>query len=223
MSNFDIMAELISSLVNWLNPVRTETAATTPKQHARNMEKLSDLNKLGIVFVSTFMDFCKAVPELATKFCNVPGASSHHHNWKHGLLEHSIQLALGFLNTNLKLTKLTFQDCCLMAIFHDLCKIDTYRINEDGSIGVDGNIYPHHGTRSWALAQEVAAKMGIELDDRFKAAILFHMAGGWMNQEDIDSYGPTISTQLLPIIGAIQAADNEATKIMPDEFRPNLD
>jgi 3'-5' exoribonuclease len=74
-----------------------------------------------------------AEPVITQKFMEGVGAHSHHHNYKGGLAEHTLEVIrlahkgsfVYNLNTNL---------CILGALYHDIGKLQTYKILENGQI-----------------------------------------------------------------------------------------
>lgn len=120
--------------------------------------------------------------ELFNKYVVAPAASRHHGAYKCGLVDHSLNVAVNLLEWRAQHLDcgLTKEECIFLGMFHDLCKVDTYILNDDGTITYDKELIKHHALRT----VELCKKFGWKLDTKCKVMILLHMSS-WENEEDL--------------------------------------
>lgn len=163
-----------------------------------------------------FEEIIKSLPEdVQAAYRSAPAAAKHHQNYIGGLYEHSLKLAEILFNRTTEggathhIIDLSVDECAKIGALHDLCKINLYTMNVDGTYSTDKNLYPHHGTLSVKMCKD----FGIKLSQVEKICILLHMAGAWWNKEDTDALSikdrKWISKHF-DIIAAVQWADMKA-------------
>lgn len=103
-------------------------------------------------------------------FFTQAGSTRYHHNYKGGLAEHSliVYYKLKKLNDSLNLG-FDEDSIIIVALMHDLCKIDNYK-EENDKFTYNKDAYPGHGVKS-----TLYLKKYIELTDEEEMAIKFHM------------------------------------------------
>lgn len=146
-------------------------------------------------------------PIILAEFLFCPGAKSHHHNYKHGLLEHSIELAVYLYKDFPTIGKLS---CSKIGIFHDLCKVGTYHLNKDGTVDEDPDLKPHHARRSIEMLQSMRA----DISQLEKICIIEHM-GPYTHDEDYALLTPSDlewKKHYQNIVDAVHEADKEACR-----------
>ena len=96
-----------------------------------------------------------------------------------------------------------------IAVCHDLCKVDLYKLSEDGKYSYEYEKYKHHAKESVRRAEI----LGIELNQLERICILLHMAGGWWNDEDEEELNESdrkLIGENIRLISAVQWADMKA-------------
>lgn len=146
----------------------------------------SDIEKLPIS--ETFKHaFCNCIREnldelynfmLSNGFFKAPASTKHHQNWEGGLAEHSYSVLrkLIFLNSRLGLD-FSLDSMIIVALLHDICKIDCYTIHEDKTITWNEDARPGHGKKSVAIISEF-----IKLTKEEEEAIAYHMGAYEKNE-----------------------------------------
>lgn len=144
-------------------------------------------------------------------FFTAPASANHHLNYEGGLFEHSL---------NVMEVLLTFTEkgeCCwgrksspyIIGMFHDLCKIDSYKAEMDGEgVGYTWNndtILKGHATKSIMLLSQF-----VNLTEEELLCIRFHM--GAYERDDWDSYDKAI--RQFPNVLWTHTADMIASKLM---------
>ena len=112
----------------------------------------------------------------STDYFESPASTAYHQNYKGGLLEHS-------LNVYENLVKLceffdaqySKEEIAIVAIFHDLCKINTFEETSRGYKVKEQYVFGGHGSKSVYLIMKY-----MQLTDAEAAAINAHM-GAWDN------------------------------------------
>lgn len=114
----------------------------------------------------------------STDFFRAPASTKYHGNYEGGLAEHSLNVYRRLAGRNDLQGKQ--KSATLVALLHDVCKIDRYRpnIGEDGSprgwkYNTDVLLPVGHGERSVILIQQ----HGLTLTYEEIAAIRWHMGG----------------------------------------------
>lgn len=122
---------------------------------------------------------------ITTDYFVAPASSKYHGAYRGGLLEHSLAVAeymeqSMYLDRNLKNIEYTPEDLAsaiFVALFHDVCKVDRYMLQDDGSYKIKDD-YPYgHGEYSVYLINK-----HMQLTDEEAIAIRYHM-GPWENTD----------------------------------------
>ena len=144
-------------------------------------------------------------------FFTAPASANHHLNYEGGLFEHSLNV------TEVLLTFTEKGECCwcrksspyIIGMFHDLCKIDSYKKEMDGEgVGYTWNndtILKGHATKSIMLLSQF-----VNLTEEELLCIRFHM--GAYERDDWDSYDKAI--RQFPTVLWTHTADMIASKLM---------
>lgn len=114
-------------------------------------------------------------------FFILPAARKHHHNYRGGLAQHSLEV-LKYLREEIKtysedfFSTTTISDTIILtSILHDLCKVYDYDIDSSGKISIKDND-GRHAERSIEII-----KQHIILTEEEEKAILTHMGAYTMN------------------------------------------
>lgn len=111
------------------------------------------------------------INELKGTFKMCPASTKYHGAYKGGLLAHSKKVfeiywhLLGFYGS-----PLSRESALKVSILHDLCKIDNYIENEDGSFSYNKKAVKGHALKSIALAKKLFGLTRLE-----EKIIKFHM------------------------------------------------
>lgn len=144
-------------------------------------------------------------------FFTAPASANHHLNYEGGLFEHSLNVMEALLTFTEK------GECywCrksspyIIGMFHDLCKIDSYKKEMDGEgVGYTWNndtILKGHATKSIMLLSQF-----VNLTEEELLCIRFHM--GAYERDDWDSYDKAI--RQFPTVLWTHTADMIASKLM---------
>ena len=140
-----------------------------------------------------------------------PAAKTHHQNYEGGLTEHNFKFACYLYGRVLTMYPGTnlIENVVKIAVCHDLCKVDLYKVCEDGKYSYDYEKYKHHAKESVRRAEI----LGIELNQLERICILLHMAGGWWNDEDeaeLSKSDRELISENIRLISAVQWADMKA-------------
>jgi len=160
---------------------------------------------MGKYIPTEFMEWLKR-----NGFFTAPAAKSHHGNYEGGLFDHSYAVA----ETLKQLTKANrlkwgnLRSPFVVGMFHDLCKIDAYKQNSDGSGWNYNNdfLIPGHGDKSLIyLAQHM------KLTPEEVMCIRWHM-GSFDEKENWKYY--SASVKKYPNVLWTHTADMIASQIM---------
>lgn len=130
---------------------------------------------------------------LKTKgFFTAPGSTKYHDNYEGGLFEHSVRVTDNLLllteKLNLKWTRPSSP--VVVGMFHDLCKLDQYTKNEDGSFVYNkATLLNGHGEKSVIVTEQC----GINLTEEEMLCIRYHM-GAYEGDKSWDCLGKAIET-----------------------------
>lgn len=169
--------------------------------------------------------------ENKTDFFTAPSSTSRHSSYKHGLLEHSLnvyKLAVEFYNS-LKLFKpdinITIDNIKIAALLHDICKSNFYKITtkyrkndygtwEEYQGYIIDDVFPYgHGEKSVLFLQ----MLGLKLEVQEMLAIRWHMGswdGAMLQNEGKFAYNKACETY--PLCSIIQSADNISTMVLEE-------
>lgn len=131
------------------------------------MDRLKAFEKL-----TRKIPFKKTPPDTLKKdFILYPASIHHHGNERGGLYIHSFRVYanLEMLTSRMRLTWSRPESPLIVGLFHDLCKLDTYKL-EDGSFVHNHLAWPGHGEKSVMMLGEY-----IDLTDEEKMCIRWHM------------------------------------------------
>lgn len=105
------------------------------------------------------------------KFYIQPASTKYHQNYEGGLAEHSLEVydALCKLNNLLNLG-ISLDSIAIVAILHDLCKINAYIKRDDNTFTYNPHCDPGHALKSLALVS-----CFIDLTEEEIAGIKYHM------------------------------------------------
>lgn len=141
-------------------------------------------------------------------FCEAPASTKYHGSRPGGLVLHSMEVcsALIQLTVDCRLDWERPESPIIIGYFHDLCKIDQYIRQEDGTYTWNKEVPQEHGEKSIDYIEKYA---GIKLTEEEKACIRYHM--GAFIKEDIDGYCDAIKK--FPNVLFTHTADMVAARI----------
>ena len=119
-----------------------------------------------------------------------PASTKYHGNHPGGLLEHSKEVATALLDMSLRLD-LKWErpeSPIIIGFFHDLCKIDQYIQQEDGTYIWNPDVDSRHAEKSIEYIEKYTS---IKLTDEERACILHHM-GAFGDKEASEAYSKAI-------------------------------
>lgn len=163
-------------------------------------------------------EFVKLYEQIEDKYPSVlyhllfdPAAKTHHQNYEGGLTEHNFKFACYLYGRVLTMYPGTnpIESVVKIAVCHDLCKVDLYKLGEDGKYSYDYEKYKHHAKESVRRTNI----LGVELNQLERICILLHMAGGWWNDEDEEELNESdrkLIGENIRLISAVQWADMKA-------------
>ena len=117
-------------------------------------------------------------------FFTAPASTTHHGNYEGGLFDHSCRVArfLAQLTENNNLQWLNHRSPILVGIFHDLCKIDNYKIVNGNYVYVTDTLLKGHGDKSVMLLSQY-----FQLTSEEILCIRYHM-GAFVDKEEWQFY-----------------------------------
>jgi hypothetical protein len=193
--NLDLYIFSCGDLDTWKCPLlNTEQQAVVAKEFVKLYEQIEDKSS-------------SVVYHLLTD----PAAKSHHQNYEGGLTEHNFKFACYLYGRVLTMCSDVnpVESVVKIAVCHDLCKINLYKLGKDGKYSYNYEEYKHHAKESVRRAKT----LGIELNQLERICVLLHMAGGWWNDEDeVELSNPDreIVGNNIRLISAVQWADMKA-------------
>ncbi len=155
----------------------------------------------------------ESVNELASAldalgFFEAPASTKYHGNYPGGLFDHSLYVTKALVNLTKKL-RLHWQEAkspYIVGMLHDLCKVDNYIQQEDGTYTYDNSqIIPGHGEKSIIYIQSL-----MRLNEEEIACIRWHM-GAFDEKENWNRYGQAI--EKYPNVLWTHTADMVASRI----------
>ena len=143
--------------------------------------------------------FCSTIDEFSSEdfktlvkmgFCEAPASTKYHGSHVGGLLEHSCCVAGELCELSLKMDlKWERTDSpAIIGLFHDLCKIDQYIKNEDGTYSWNKEVDQRHAEKS---VEYIEKYTHIVLTDEERACILHHM-GAFGDSEAQRAYSEAV-------------------------------
>ena len=146
--------------------------------------------------------------EFVKEFYNLPAASYYHHNYKHGLLEHTVSVLSICKNITSLYPKLNKDLLYAGAILHDIGKIKVYKLNElKIEYTEEGKLMEH----LFIGAEMVKDKTKNELIDSNKINQIIHLILSHHGEKKL-GYGSPVDPQL-PEAVVLHYADNLDAKI----------
>lgn len=144
----------------------------------------------------------------ACGYFEAPAGMKYHGAHKGGLFEHSVAVAeeLQNLTDRLGLLWEREESPMIIGLLHDVCKIDDYRMKEDGSIEWNKEAeLPGHGEKSLIM---LAGLINLTVEE--KMCIRYHM-GAFTDQKEWPYYSRAVSNW--PNVLYTHTADMIASKI----------
>ena len=136
-------------------------------------------------FTGEILDFVTNLLELVG-FFSAPASSVFHGAYPGGLFDHSFEVTKALVDLTEKLS-LKWEDPrspYVVGMLHDLCKIDAYIINDDGTITKNqAMLLNGHGDKSVILAGYLLKALGTELTEEETLCIRWHM-GAYDDKEN---------------------------------------
>lgn len=152
------------------------------------MEKFKSMFKgLSLFKDPTTMDTLKNVG-----FFLAPASINHHGAYSGALFDHSLAVTVELLNLTKKLNLVWDRDCSpyIVGMFHDLCKIDNYRYNEQKSEWEYNPkaVLSGHGEKSVIMFQQL---LDFPLTEEEMLCIRWHM-GAFDDKGNWEFYGRAV-------------------------------
>lgn len=162
-------------------------------------------------FVKLYEQIEDKHPSILYHLLSDPAAKTHHQNYEGGLTEHNFKFACYLYGRVLTMYPGAnpVENVVKIAVCHDLCKIDLYKLGEDGKYSYDYEKYKHHAKESVRRSKI----LGVELNPLERICILLHMAGGWWNDEDeaeLSESDKKLIGDNIRLISAVQWSDMKA-------------
>ena len=119
---------------------------------------------------------------ISSGYFTAPASTKYHGNYAGGLFDHSLCV------TRELVTFTDHEDLCwerwespyIIGLFHDICKVDQYIANEDGTFSYNAEADRRHAEKSIELLEQF-----IELTDEERLCIRYHMGAyrteDWQN------------------------------------------
>lgn len=149
------------------------------------------------------------------KYIIAPASTKFHGVYDGGLVDHSVNVVVSLLEWRCahKDAGLTVEDCILIGLLHDLCKVELYTKNENGKYTYDKELAKHHAKESIRI---ITKKLNVKLTRQQRVLILLHMSG-WQNKEDEKALSFLdrlwlASIKHIKLLQAVNWADMKATQ-----------
>lgn len=128
------------------------------------------------------------------KFISDPASTKYHGSHKGGLIKHSANVALILINWEAAgIVKFKLERSpVVIGLLHDICKVGTYKMNEDGGYeyNKESKIWKGHATKSLSLLATDLFR-GLDLTEQEALCIRYHM--GAYETDEWDEYGKAIA------------------------------
>lgn len=134
-----------------------------------------------------------------------PASRNYHGNYKGGLLEHSLNVTKNLINLNDVFEVVPTEICIFVGLFHDLGKVNTYKLNDKGKYEYEDKIFIDVPTQSIAMLSNYFL-----LTDQELQAIRYH-DGQYVDYNKIVAMKECDLTLLLHFAD-VWAAKHEVTK-----------
>ena len=142
-------------------------------------------------------------------FCKAPASTKYHGNHPGGLFEHSTEVAIQLVELSLKLN-LDWErkeSPLIVGLFHDLCKVDQYVRQPDGTYKWNTEVDQRHAAKSIDYIEKYT---DLKLTDEERACILHHM-GAFGDKDAQSAY--TEAIKKYPNVLYTHTADMIASQI----------
>lgn len=146
---------------------------------------------------------------LETEFFTAPASTKYHGNYPGGLFDHSMNVAevLSDLTEKLSLRWERPESPWIIGFFHDLCKVDSYKQDENGNYEHNTDmLYKGHGDKSLMLLSSL-----LLLTEEEAACIRYHM-GAFCKESEWSDY--TSAVHKFPNVLFTHTADMVAAHII---------
>lgn len=155
---------------------------------------------------------------------SAPASTRFHGNYEGGLLEHCLNVYDCLVGMNERHSDFGYSDetIAVVALFHDLCKVNFYkkgfrnRKNDDGQwekvevYEIDEKFPAGHGSKSVIILQQFMKLTGDEI-----LAILWHM-GGWSAEARGGDHSINSAYDKCKLCAMLNLADGEASHLMEE-------
>ena len=161
---------------------------------------MTDEEAESIARMLMFSEFCAHLHGLLSKesfkklidmgYCNAAASTKYHGSCPGGLFNHSVGVAgnLCDLSIKMQLKWERTESPLIIGLFHDLCKIDQYIKNDDGSYSWNKEVPEGHGSKSVEYIEKFT---NIKLTDEERACILHHM-GAFGDRVEQEAYSKAV-------------------------------
>lgn len=150
-----------------------------------------------------------------------PASTKYHLAYAGGLVEHSLNVfhrlewlisndPIGYVANCVKVPSM--ESVAIVALLHDVCKADTYELQEDGTYRKEDKFLFGHGEKSVYLINQ-----WIDLTDEEAMAIRYHM-GSWNEWEKQDA-SKVFQSNILAFL--LHVADEYATFVDEGKIHEN--
>jgi hypothetical protein len=168
--------------------------------------------------IAVAKEFVKLYEQIEDKYPSVlyhlltdPAAKTHHQNYEGGLTEHNFKFACYLYSRALAIYPNTnlIESVVKIAVCHDLCKVNLYKLGSDGKYSYNYKEYEHHAKESVRRAKI----LGIELSQLERVCVLLHMDGGFWDHEveaELSDSDRELLCNNIRFISAVQWADMKA-------------
>ncbi|MCQ2239704.1 MAG: TraI domain-containing protein [Bacteroidaceae bacterium] len=167
--------------------------------------QLRAINRIGTEELLAYMD--------EHGFYTAPASRSFHHHYDGGLADHSIEVMLNAQQLKLAHPEwyeyLDDESIIIASLLHDLCKMELYAKQPDGTYKTRKRIAARgHGR----LSNDLADKVGLDITGDERHAIRWHMGrftSDLLRNEDIIDYKEALTH---PLTYVIHVADSMSAK-----------
>lgn len=169
------------------------TEAQIKSIHDEIISLLKSTRRYGIDSVIEYME--------KNGFFIVPASVHHHHNWKGGLAQHSLDVYYKSKAQNDG--TVTSESLIIACLLHDICKSDELCYDKEGNLCRSTKKHRGHGGRSVAILEKCKLDM---LDSEFRA-IRWHMGGHNAHSEENAEVNLTRRERLWQILHYVDKSD----------------
>lgn len=161
--------------------------------HDETVSLLRSTKRRGIEAVIDYME--------KNGFFIVPASVHHHHNWKGGLAQHSLDV---YYKSKAKNDGSVSNDSLIIAcLLHDICKSDELCYDKDDNLCRSSKKHRGHGGRSVAILDKCHLDM---LDSEYRA-IRWHMGGHNAHSNENEEVNRTRREKLWELLHYVDKSD----------------